>query len=89
MKKNFRIAMVAMVMAVAGYGVYQGQTEEKNLSELALANIEALASGENGSKHTLDCEKSGIKACSATCNKCNVTLTSYGNGTTVTIICYQ
>ena len=53
MKKNFRIAMVAMVMAVAGYGVFFNQSKESGMSELALANVEALATGESG--HSVTC----------------------------------
>lgn len=44
--KKLKIAMVAMVAAVAGYGVYQNRTKEV-ISELTLANVEALASGES------------------------------------------
>ena len=43
-KLKLKIAMVAVVAAVAGYGVYQNQTKEI-VSELTLANIEALAAG--------------------------------------------
>lgn len=50
MKKNFRIAMVAIVMAVAGYGVYLSQNRVNDLSELELANVEALARSELGEK---------------------------------------
>ena len=46
-KLKLKIAMVAVVAAVAGYGVYQNQTKEI-VSELTLANIEALAAGESG-----------------------------------------
>ena len=60
-----------------------------NLSDLAKENIEALANSEGGTRHTLDCGGAGIKACSATCNKCNVTLTVYGNGKSATLTCYQ
>lgn len=42
-KKTFKIAMVAVVAAVAGYTAYQNQTKEVAMSELALANVEALA----------------------------------------------
>ncbi|MCL1617278.1 NVEALA domain-containing protein [Bacteroides sp. ET71] len=47
MKKIMRIAMVAVVAAVAGYGIYETQTGSA-MSELALANVEALAAGESG-----------------------------------------
>ena len=42
-KRTFKIAMVAVVAAVAGYTAYQNQTKEVAMSELALANVEALA----------------------------------------------
>lgn len=42
--KNMKIkmAIVAVVAAVAGYGIYQNQIKEV-LSDLTLANVEALA----------------------------------------------
>ena len=48
MKKIMRIAMVAVVAAVAGYGIYETQTGSA-MSEFALANVEALAQFEIGS----------------------------------------
>ena len=33
---------------IAGYNVYQAHSETEGMSELMLANVEALASGENG-----------------------------------------
>ena len=41
-KRTFKIAMAAVVAAVAGYVTYQNQTKEV-MSELTLANVEALA----------------------------------------------
>lgn len=41
-----KIAMIAVLAAVAGYGVYANQKQEVTLSDTALANVEALASGE-------------------------------------------
>ena len=46
-KLKLKIAMVAVVAAVAGYVTYQNQAKEV-MSELALANVEALARGEGG-----------------------------------------
>ena len=40
--------MAAVVAAVAGYVTYQNQTKEIGMSELALANVEALAQNEGG-----------------------------------------
>lgn len=45
---KLKIAMVAVVAAVAGTVTYQNQTKEVGMSELALANVEALAAGEGG-----------------------------------------
>ena len=44
-KKMLSAAFAVVIMAVAGYNVYMNQ-EKNNLSELALANIEALADPE-------------------------------------------
>ncbi len=53
MKKIMTIAFVAAFAAVAGYGVYANQQSE-TMSNLALANVEALAGGE--STTTWDCD---------------------------------
>ena len=46
MKKNFiRTAFVAVFALMTGYSVYASQ-QEKTMSDLALANVEALAQGE-------------------------------------------
>ena len=47
MKKFLKFAFVAIFVATAGYGVYASQRAEA-MSDLALANVEALASGEEG-----------------------------------------
>ena len=46
-KKTMKIAMAAVVAAVAGYVTYQNQAKEV-MSELVLANVEALAQNEGG-----------------------------------------
>ena len=46
MKKMIKIAFVAAFVAIAGYGVYANQKVE-SMSDLMLANVEALASGES------------------------------------------
>ena len=46
MKKVIKLAFVAAFVAVAGYGVYTNQTSDA-MSDLALANVEALARGES------------------------------------------
>lgn len=46
MKKNFtRTAFVAVFALMTGYSVYASQ-QEKTMSDLALANVEALAGNE-------------------------------------------
>ncbi|WP_290095597.1 NVEALA domain-containing protein, partial [Bacteroides acidifaciens] len=45
-KKIMKAAFVAAFAAVAGYGVYMNQRTEA-MSDLMLANVEALASGES------------------------------------------
>lgn len=50
MKKMIKIAFVAAFVAIAGYGVYTNQKSE-TLSDLTLANVEALAGGESGGVH--------------------------------------
>jgi len=62
MKKIMRIAMVAVVAAVAGYGIYETQTGSA-MSELALANVEALAAGESGVSCTGPKDMNGICRC--------------------------
>lgn len=47
MKKNIiKYVLAVAVVAVAGMGVYQAQNKGIELSEVSLANVEALASGE-------------------------------------------
>lgn len=47
MKKTLKSALAMAVILIAGYGVYTSQPETE-LSELALANVEALAQSESG-----------------------------------------
>lgn len=44
-KKIFAILIVAVVALFTGYNIYQGQSAEATLSDLALTNVEALAKG--------------------------------------------
>ena len=47
MKKNLlKVLAVAAFAMVAGYNVYQSNNETEGMSELMLANVEALADGE-------------------------------------------
>ena len=47
MKKLFKLAFVAAIVAVAGYNVYKSQSVMNGMSDFALANVEALAGSEN------------------------------------------
>lgn len=47
MKKMIKIAFVAAFAAIAGYGVYTNQKTDA-MSDLLMANVEALAQGESG-----------------------------------------
>ena len=62
MKKKYYAALLAVVVtAFTGYNVYQSQKADASLSDLAMANVEALANGEqeNGitciGEGTVDC----------------------------------
>ena len=48
--KNIMKRKFAVFAFVAGYGVYTSQ-KETAMSDLAMANVEALASGESGGNH--------------------------------------
>jgi hypothetical protein len=49
MKKKILSGIFALALLIAtGYGVSKSVKSEANLSDLALTNVEALASGENG-----------------------------------------
>ncbi|MCR6503533.1 MULTISPECIES: NVEALA domain-containing protein [Bacteria] len=59
MKKIMRIAFVAAFATVAGYGVYTNQRTE-TMSDLMLANVEALASGEASVKDCVSADSDCI-----------------------------
>lgn len=61
MNKFIKVAFVAAIVAVAGYNVYQSQSVMNGMSEFALANVEALASGEGGTS---------VKICLAIWGEC-------------------
>ncbi|WP_373825078.1 NVEALA domain-containing protein [Bacteroides heparinolyticus] len=48
MKLYVKMAFVAAFVAIAGYGVYANHKVEEPMSDLMLANVEALASREGG-----------------------------------------
>lgn len=55
-----KAALFAVFAFVAGYGVYTSQ-KETSMSDLAMANVEALASGEDGN---YDCDAPYTATCS-------------------------
>lgn len=56
-----KLAFMAAIVAVSGYNVYQSQSVMNGMSEFALANVEALASGEGGTS---------VKICLAIWGEC-------------------
>lgn len=88
MKKNIiKVALVAVVGLIAGINVFNAQKTDV-LSDIALANVEALANGEGGgTTHKLKCGQAGLKMCEATCGRCNVTLKAWGNGGSAELYC--
>ena len=55
MKKNIlKVTLVAALALFAGYNVYSSQKSDV-MSDLALANVEALASGEDGDRYHFWC----------------------------------
>lgn len=57
MKKNvFKILLVAAFMMAAGYSVYSSQ-QDAEMSDLALANVEALAQNESNSEQKYEIRK--------------------------------
>ena len=69
MKKNIlKATLVAAFALIAGFNVYNSQKSDV-MSELALANVEALANGESGTNTTWSCKGSANK-CHAKCGLC-------------------
>ena len=58
MKKYILAIAVIATAAIAGWNYQQNQTNTE-LSDLALTNVEALASGEGGSDCSRTCPRSG------------------------------
>ena len=68
MKKLFKVTFVAAFAAIAGYGVYANQKSDA-MSDLALANVEALADSREGSLCPNGCVDNGNGcACNGTWN---------------------
>lgn len=54
MKKFFKVFFVAATAIVAGYNVYQSQTVMSGISEIVLANVEAVARCEATDGYPMD-----------------------------------
>ena len=67
-KKIFGAVLIAAMALAAGWNFNQSKNEVV-LSDLALANVEALASGEVKA----DCGNMAAVICKATCSKCGKT----------------
>ena len=69
MKKRTYLALsIVIVIISAGYNIYQNQKTETTLSDLALANVEALANTGAGGGETVKCyckASDGRYVCSA------------------------
>ena len=55
-KKIFAALIVAVVATFAGYNIYQSQKTEKIVSDLVIANVEALAGDTEGGA-TITCSR--------------------------------
>ena len=63
-KKIFSSVFALALLTTAGWGVNKSMNINANLSDLALANVEALADGESGNdKGTLYGNEEGTKFC--------------------------
>lgn len=82
MKKIIKIVLVAIFV---GYGIYINQ-EENNMTDLALANVEALADGENTGKQytcykTISSGNSGAQTSDVRyCGSCSIQPANYYSG---------
>ena len=88
MKKFFYIVSIIVVLAFTVVNIYVVKKSEVQLSETALANVEALASGEN-SGNTVDCYSSSDYKKGSTyydCGTCTKQINSIGTGSTRTCI---
>jgi hypothetical protein len=84
-KRIFGLVIVAAIVLGSGWNISKSDVA---LSDMALANVEALATGEGaGGSHTLSCGSTGIKMCKATCGIHQVTIEAWGNGSPTTLTC--
>lgn len=71
-KKIYAVLVVAVVAMFAGYNMYQSQKTEKIVSDLVMANVEALADNED---FTITCSRT----CSDGVGRCYKTIDKWGN----------
>ena len=69
MKKIFKTLFVVAVAIIAGYNVYQSKTVMNGMSELALANVEALAGSESGG-NSITCYSGSGSSFLCKCSSC-------------------
>ena len=62
-KKIFAALIVAVVATLAGYNIYQSQRAEVTMSDLAMANVEALANDGEGGSTTIECGSDQTQFC--------------------------
>lgn len=74
-KKSFGLLAAIAVVAAAGWS-YQQSKQYDGMSELVLANVEALA--DNESESNLTCE-GWLGFCSFECDKCGADWTAIGS----------
>lgn len=60
-KKYYATFVIAIVAVFAGYNIYQSQNTMDTMSDLALANVEALAGNGELPEVDVSCGKSGGK----------------------------
>lgn len=84
-KKILGATFVVAMAATAGYNMYVNQAKSK-MSDMALANVEALANNE--SESNLDCEGL-LGICSMDCEDCGFSWWAFGSKLVGTHNCSQ
>lgn len=90
-KKTFAVVIIAVVTIFAGYNMYQSQSTVI-LSDLALANVEALANnGESGGNKVICYSSSSSKSGASyyDCGPCSREFNSIGTGSSSECIYYK
>lgn len=83
MRNVLKIMLVSTLILISGYNVYISQQEEVEMSDLAMANVEALAEGEG--RLLVGCDGSSVVIiCKRTCWSCYreyIAVNGYGKST--------